>query len=170
MISTTTKSADDTQSLAAALVDAVDDRDLVVLAGEVGSGKTTFTQGFGRALGVAEPITSPTFILMRTYDGRIPLHHVDIYRIDYLQEVVDLGLLELLDEGGVALMEWGDMAAPVLPRDFLEVRLEIDEADDNVRHIRLRGAGPTWAMREKVVRECVAQWLTSDENEGEETL
>ena len=90
--------------------------------GTSGAGKTTFAQGFGAGLGVAEPITSPTFTLVRQYPlGRratpAPAHlllHADVYRLDHLHEVVDLGLGELVEDGGVALVEWGDAAEPVL--------------------------------------------------------
>jgi len=169
MIHFHTNSAEETKALAAGVAQAVQDRDFIVLAGEVGSGKTTFAQGFGKALGIEEQITSPTFVLMRTYQAPMKLHHADIYRIDYLQEVIDLGLLEILDEGGVALMEWGDMAAPVLPRDFLEVKFEIDEMNDDARRVRIRGVGATWALREKVLRDFVAEWIVEgDASEGEQ--
>jgi len=159
MILAATKSADDTQALAAALTEVVRPRDVVMLVGDVGAGKTTFTQGFGRALGVQEAITSPTFVLLRTYGGTMPLHHVDIYRVEHLQEVIDLGLLELLDEGGVALVEWGDLAEPVLPRDYLEVRLGVHPSDDDSRQVQVRGVGPDWSVREQLVGRAIAQWV-----------
>jgi tRNA threonylcarbamoyladenosine biosynthesis protein TsaE len=130
----------------------------MVLVGEIGAGKTTFAQGFGIGLGVDEPITSPTFVLLHSYDGRIPLHHVDIYRLDHLQEVIDIGLVELLDEGGVALVEWGDLASPVLPRDYLEIRLELAE-DDEARSIELRGVGSDWVEREGQLADHLRNWV-----------
>ncbi len=162
MITAHTKAAEDTKELAGALAGLVQPGDLILLSGDLGSGKTTFAQGFGAALGVTEPIVSPTFTLVRNYDGRIPLVHCDVYRLDRLQEVIDLGLAEQLDDGGVALIEWGDMAAPSLPADFLEVRLEFgdpeDAAADDERRISIRVVGPTWSPRQAAVAKAVGRW------------
>lgn len=162
MITAHTKSAEDTRDLARALSPYVRGGDVVLLAGDVGTGKTTFTQGFGDALGVTEPITSPTFILMRRYDGRLPLVHVDVYRLEHLQEVLDLGLAEMLDDGGVALIEWGDVVAPALPADFLEVRFEYGVGDDD-RHVQLRTVGPGWSARVRVLSAAVERWRDPEE-------
>ena len=157
MISARTKSAEDTRDLARALAPYVRGGDVVLLAGDVGTGKTTFTQGFGDGLGVTEPITSPTFILMRRYDGKLPLVHVDVYRLEHLQEVLDLGLAEMLDDGGVALIEWGDVVAPALPADFLEVRFEYGVGDDD-RDVQLRTVGPGWSARVRVLSAAIERW------------
>jgi tRNA threonylcarbamoyladenosine biosynthesis protein TsaE len=168
MISIKTKSADDTKDFAAALSQAMLKGDLVVLVGQIGAGKTTFAQGFGHGLGVSEPITSPTFVLMRSYEAPLALHHVDIYRLDHLQEVIEIGLLELLDEGGVALMEWGDLAAPVLPHDYLEITIELDDVPD-ARAITLAGVGSAWSSREEALKRFVGNWIVdradSEENQ-----
>jgi tRNA threonylcarbamoyladenosine biosynthesis protein TsaE len=101
--------------------------DIVLLAGDLGAGKTAFAQGFGAGLGVGEPITSPTFALVRQYScdhGAIrTLLHADVYRLDHLQEIVDLGLGELVEDGAVAVVEWGDVAEPVLGSGSLTVRI-----------------------------------------------
>jgi tRNA threonylcarbamoyladenosine biosynthesis protein TsaE len=152
-----TKAAEDTRELAGALAGLAKPGDLVLLAGDLGSGKTTFAQGFGAALGVTEPITSPTFNLVRIHEGRLTFVHGDVYRLDHLQEVIDLGLPELLDEGAVALIEWGDVAAPGLPADFLEVRLEFGEGDDE-RFMRLRTVGPEWAARQAAAVAALSRW------------
>jgi tRNA threonylcarbamoyladenosine biosynthesis protein TsaE len=157
VIAATTKSADDTRELAAQLATLARPSDVVLLSGDLGSGKTTFAQGFGRGLGVAEPIVSPTFTLVRSYAGRLPLVHCDVYRLDHLQEVIDLDLPELLDEGGVALVEWGDVIASTLAPDFLEVRLEFGEGDDE-RHFALRAVGPSWAARLAPARAALGRW------------
>ncbi|MBW3669739.1 MAG: tRNA (adenosine(37)-N6)-threonylcarbamoyltransferase complex ATPase subunit type 1 TsaE [Actinobacteria bacterium] len=157
MLSAATKSADDTRELAAQVATLAKPGDLILLAGDLGAGKTAFAQGFGRALGVDEPIVSPTFTLVRTYPGRMPMLHVDVYRLDHLQEVVDLGLAEMLDEGGVALIEWGDMAAPSLPADFLEVRIDYGNADDE-RRFDFRIVGPSWAPRHRALQTAVSRW------------
>lgn len=152
-----TKSADDTRELAGQVAGLAKPGDVVLLAGDLGSGKTAFAQGFGRALGIDEPIVSPTFTLVRQYPGRLPLVHVDVYRLDHLQEVVDLGLAELLDEGGVALIEWGDMAAPSLPADFLEIRIDYGEGDDD-RGFDFRVVGPSWSPRQRALHAALARW------------
>jgi tRNA threonylcarbamoyladenosine biosynthesis protein TsaE len=160
-----TKSAEDTKELASSLAALAKPGDLVLLAGDLGSGKTTFAQGFGAGLGVQEPIVSPTFTLVRTYQGRLPLVHCDVYRLDHLQEVIDLGLGEHLDDGAVALVEWGDVIAPSLPADFLEVRLdyaalEQAEADDD-RSLQLRVVGPTWSPRQVAIAAALSRWATA---------
>ncbi|MBV9936740.1 MAG: tRNA (adenosine(37)-N6)-threonylcarbamoyltransferase complex ATPase subunit type 1 TsaE [Actinobacteria bacterium] len=157
MIEATTKSADDTRELAAQIAGLAKPGDLLLLAGDMGAGKTTFTQGFGKALGVSEQVTSPTFTLVRNYEARIPLLHVDAYRLESLQEVIDLGLHELLDEGAVALIEWGDIIAPVLPTDFLEIRMEFGAADDD-RRLRLRCVGQPWAARMTLLGRALDRW------------
>jgi tRNA threonylcarbamoyladenosine biosynthesis protein TsaE len=158
LIVAATKSPDDTRELAAALARVVQPGDVLLLAGELGSGKTVFAQGFGRGLGVEEQVTSPTFTLLRTYEGRITLVHADVYRLDHLQEVVDLALPELLDEGGVALIEWGDVAAAALAPDFLEVCLEPGVGDDD-RVVTLRAVGARWSGRLRVLAVVLDRWL-----------
>lgn len=109
-----TRSAEETRRLAAALAAEARRGDVVVLAGPLGAGKTTFAQGFARGLGVKEPVTSPTFTLVRQYPCRLgQLLHADVYRLEHLAEVEDLGLGELVSDG-VALVEWGDVAQPAL--------------------------------------------------------
>ena len=157
MITVFTKSAEDTRELGAALSAVARPGDVVLLAGDLGAGKTTLVQGFARGLGVDEPVVSPTFILVRTYQGRLSLVHADAYRMDDLDEVTDLDLPELLDDGGVALVEWGDVIAPVLPADFLQVAIEFGEGDDD-RRIDVRVVGPTWASRGAALRAAVGRW------------
>jgi tRNA threonylcarbamoyladenosine biosynthesis protein TsaE len=113
----------------------------------MGAGKTAFAQGFGRALGVDEPITSPTFTLVHSYDGgRLPMHHADLYRLSTVHEVDDLGLLELVEGRGVLLVEWGDVVATTLG-DHLLVQLDVVDDDIEARHITLSGTGAAWAAR-----------------------
>ena len=157
-----TKSADDTREVGAALAGLAASGDMVLLAGDLGAGKTTFTQGFGRGLGVEDRVTSPTFTLVHQYrGGRVPLVHVDVYRIEQLQEVVDLALPELLDDGAVVLIEWGDVAAPVLGADFLEVRIEFGDGDDD-RRFRLRTVGPRWAPRAAALARACDSWRVDE--------
>jgi tRNA threonylcarbamoyladenosine biosynthesis protein TsaE len=153
-----TKSADDTRAFAAELAAVARPGDLILLAGDLGAGKTTFVQGFGRALRVEEPITSPTFVIVHTYEGSLPVVHVDAYRLEHLQELVDLGIGELFDERGVTLIEWGDAVVRALPPEFLEVRLELGD-DDDARIVRLHGSGATWAVRDDALRGALDRWV-----------
>ena len=153
-----TKSADHTRELAAALAPLLEPRDTILLAGDLGAGKTTFTQGLGRALGVEQPITSPTFTLMHQYPtATVPLVHADVYRVGRLHEIVDLGLGEMIDDGAIAVIEWGDLAAPTLPPDFLELRIGFGAGDDE-RTITLRPVGLRWAARLDAVERALEAW------------
>jgi tRNA threonylcarbamoyladenosine biosynthesis protein TsaE len=158
VIKAATTSVDDTRALAAEVAALAAPGDLIVLAGDLGAGKTAFAQGFARGLGVEEPVTSPAFILVHTYEGRLPLAHLDVYRLETMQELVDLGISELLDDGAVTLIEWGDAVAPGLPADFLEVRLEAGGGPDD-RLFSIRSVGPGWPPRARALKEAVAKWV-----------
>jgi tRNA threonylcarbamoyladenosine biosynthesis protein TsaE len=136
-----------TSAIAASLAGVARRGDLIVLAGEMGAGKTAFAKGFGEAIGVSEPITSPTYTLVHSYPaGRVTLHHADIYRLTSLHEVADLAFSELLESDGIVIVEWGDVVAGSLGEHVL-VRLEFDENDDDAREILITASGRTWAAR-----------------------
>ena len=136
-----------TRAIAAAIASLARTGDMIVLAGEMGAGKTAFAQGFGAALGVTEPMTSPTFTLVHSYDlGRVTLHHADIYRLSTRSELDDLALNELLENNGIMLVEWGDVVAQALGEHLL-VRLESMSDDDNSRDVTVSGSGKCWAGR-----------------------
>ncbi len=159
-----TTSAHDTRAFAAAFADLVRPGDVVLLSGEMGAGKTAFTQGLGSALGVSERITSPTFTIAQTYEGgRVRIHHLDVYRLEHLHEALDVGLAEMIDDGAVVVIEWGDAVVPVLPADFLEIRigfapLDDDPASGDVRTWQLRPVGTRWKARADGLRATLAQW------------
>ena len=135
-MSITTRKSGETEAIAAALGEMLRVGDLVVLVGDLGAGKTTFAKGVARGLGVTEPVTSPTFTIVQEYNGRVPIAHVDVYRLDRLQELHDLGFEEMLD-ARVVLVEWGDMIGPVLPGERLEVRLAMtDDPDERAKENR----------------------------------
>ena len=157
MIICLTKSVDDTRALAAEVAVLVQAGDLVVLGGDLGAGKTAFTQGLAQGLGVQDPVTSPAFVLVRSYVGRLPLTHIDVYRLDTIQEVVDLGIAEIVDAGGVTVVEWGDVVTPALPADFLDVRLEHAAAEDE-RSCIFDAVGPAWAPRMAALAKAVSRW------------
>jgi tRNA threonylcarbamoyladenosine biosynthesis protein TsaE len=136
-----------THSIAAALAGLSRSGDIILLGGEMGAGKTAFAQGFGKALGGTEPITSPTFTLVHSYDtGGPTLHHVDLYRLDQLAEVAELALGELAEFDGIVLVEWGDVVESTFG-EHLVVRLDLLDADLDARHITIIPTGPTWAKR-----------------------
>ena len=157
----TTDAVEATRRLAAAVAELARPGDVVVLAGDLGAGKTAFTQGFGAALGVDEPITSPTFTLVNRYEGRLVLHHLDVYRLGRLEEVVDLGLAEFLDEDGVVLVEWGDTIAPILPADALEIRIALGDGDDD-RRIEFTAVGDRWGVRSRALATALGPWLVTE--------
>lgn len=120
-------------------------RDVVLLSGPLGAGKTTFVKGVARELGVVERVTSPTFTMVRQHEahndqGIATLHHADVYRVNSLGEVMDLDLGELVEEDGVALIEWGELAASVFGRDVLTLDFVVDEHDEEMRRIEAGGA------------------------------
>src|SRR3546814_17800025 len=118
-----TDSVDATRELAAVVARHAAAGDVILLAGELGAGKTAFVQGFGAALGVDQPITSPTFTLAHQYEGKLVLHHRDVYRLERLAEIEDIGVSDRLDGGGVVLIEWGDAVAPAMPNAYPRIPL-----------------------------------------------
>jgi tRNA threonylcarbamoyladenosine biosynthesis protein TsaE len=142
-----TPSAEATRELAAAIGPLLGGGDVLVLAGDLGAGKTTFTQGLAVSLGVTAPVTSPTFTLVHEYTGRVPVVHIDVYRLEHLQEVHDLGFDELVGGDAIAVVEWGDVLGPLLPPDRLHVAFEYASDDENTRVVSLTPHGVTWATR-----------------------
>lgn len=167
-------SLDATHAIAAALAGVSRAGDVIVLAGEMGAGKTAFAQGFGRAIGVVEPMTSPTFTLVRSYDSpMVTLHHADVYRLEQYAEVADLALAELAEFDGIVLIEWGDVVSAVLG-DHLEVRLIVpaisaagDPSDGDEtgapdeRHVYITASGRQWAARWPVLARSLTGWTAA---------
>jgi tRNA threonylcarbamoyladenosine biosynthesis protein TsaE len=156
-IEATTGSPDETRALAGALAALCRSGDVVLLVGDLGAGKTVFAQGFAAALGVAGPVTSPTFALVRHYRcgperAVSTLIHADVYRTGSVAEVADLALAELVEEDAVALVEWGDLAAPALGETALEVTLLVPDAvaGPDSRAVSLVGRGG-WSERRREV-------------------
>jgi tRNA threonylcarbamoyladenosine biosynthesis protein TsaE len=141
-----TRSTDETLELARAVGELLRPGDVVSLVGELGAGKTVFARGVARALGVTELVVSPTFTIVREYEGRVPLVHVDVYRIDAVQELHDLGFEEVVRDDAVTVVEWGDMIDGLLPGDRLDVRLTPGAADDE-RVVEIEGHGRSWSAR-----------------------
>ena len=120
----TTTTPEATAAVGEALGRTLGPSDVVALYGELGAGKTCFVQGLVRGLGVVGHATSPTFVMVNEYRGRLPVHHVDAYRTTSLTELMDLGMLDLLGGDGVTLVEWADKAEPLLPERAVRVRIE----------------------------------------------
>ena len=144
----TSRSVDDTHAAAAAVAALVGPGDVILLDGDLGAGKTTFTQGLARALGVTEPVTSPTFTLVHTYRTArgFDLYHVDVYRLESQREMDDLALPELLDQDAVAVVEWGKRAAAALPPVTLEIRLALTDTEGE-RQLAFHTDRTDWSER-----------------------
>jgi tRNA threonylcarbamoyladenosine biosynthesis protein TsaE len=152
-----TTTADDTRDLGAALAPCLRPHDVVVLTGELGAGKTTLVQGIACGLGASEHVASPTFTLVREYtSGRVPLAHVDLYRLEREQDVLDLALDELEDGERVLLVEWGEPVAELLADERLRIELTADA--DDVRRIVVTTIGPSWEARADAVERAIAPW------------
>lgn len=163
MITCRSQSVIETAEIAAAVASVVRPRDIIILAGEMGAGKTAFTVGFTEALGVSEAdaVSSPTFTLVHSYtSGKFPVVHADLYRLTTLGEVVDLGLREQADLGAVVLVEWGDVASEILG-DSLSIRLEHDDENDDARTIVFSVVGHGWDTRWERLRHALQKWTTS---------
>jgi tRNA threonylcarbamoyladenosine biosynthesis protein TsaE len=154
----------ETRRVAAAIAGALRPGDVVSLTGELGAGKTCFVQGAAAALGVTEPVTSPSFLLRRDYCGRVPVIHVDVYRLETLQEVVDLGYADVVDSDSIAFIEWGDAMSQLLPPDHLEVELRLGELDEDVdgpeeeRFLTVHPHGDGWRRRLVDLSAALGPW------------
>jgi tRNA threonylcarbamoyladenosine biosynthesis protein TsaE len=132
-----------TRALATELAAAARPGDLISLIGELGTGKTQFAKGFGVGLGITDTIVSPSFVLMAEYCGRLPLFHIDLYRLADAAEALAGGLIDERQAEGVTLIEWAERLAEAMPAERLEVL--IDGTADDPRRITLRAGGAEYA-------------------------
>jgi tRNA threonylcarbamoyladenosine biosynthesis protein TsaE len=131
MASIISHSPQETQELGRQLAASLRRGDVLALAGDLGAGKTQFTKGLAAGLGVESDVTSPTFTLVHEYDGgRLPLIHIDLYRLDDEQEVLGIGLDDYLESDGVTLIEWADKFEALMPRGARWVRFQILDGDE----------------------------------------
>jgi tRNA threonylcarbamoyladenosine biosynthesis protein TsaE len=130
-----------------------------------------FVQGVAAALGVEKRVTSPTFTIVHEYDGRYPIIHLDIYRLDSYQEVLDLGFEEFLDPSSVVLIEWGEAIGPLLPRRFLEIEIRQPEEDEDetTRSVWFRPRGIEWISKLQTMAdtaEALLDAMSPEESKG----
>jgi tRNA threonylcarbamoyladenosine biosynthesis protein TsaE len=156
-----TATADDTRAAGRALAPLLRPGDALALTGELGAGKTTFVQGVSAGLGFEGHVVSPTFTLVREYQGRLRIHHVDVYRLERVQDVLDLGLDEATAEGGVLLVEWGDAVEGLLPPEHLVVTLAT-AGEDEARAIVFEGIGASWRLRWEQLEGALEPWGASE--------
>lgn len=135
-----TASAEMTRQVAAELAQDLSDGDVILLSGDLGAGKTQFAQGIAKGLGIAEPVTSPTFNIMFEYaSGRIPLYHFDLYRLEGAQQLEDIDFYALVDDStpGIALIEWADLFPDEMPEGAWRIEIHKDAADPSARIIEI---------------------------------
>ncbi len=133
------RSADHTRRLGEYLGKLAEAGDVFLLVGELGSGKTCLAQGVARGLGVQQYVSSPSFVLIREHQGRLPFYHVDFYRLDRVEEIADLGLDDYLCGKGVCVIEWADKGMAVLPEEHLLVTMEHVSGDERAITVEPHG-------------------------------
>lgn len=137
----TSGSTEETKALGAELAKLLGPGDNLALTGTLGSGKTTFTKGLARGLGVSKPeyVNSPSFVLMKEYRGNTPLYHFDLYRLDRLEDIEYIGISEYLNSDGVAVIEWADKMRILLPAEYLEIFIKIRTEEEREFVLKAHG-------------------------------
>ncbi|MEA5056283.1 tRNA threonylcarbamoyladenosine biosynthesis protein TsaE [bioreactor metagenome] len=131
-----TFSSEETEAIGEKMGQATKPAQIYSLDGDLGVGKTVFTKGFARGLGVTEHVTSPTFTIINEYLGRIPLYHFDVYRISSEEEMDDIGYEDYFYGHGVSLVEWATLIPNLIPKDAIHITIEKDfEKGDDYRRI-----------------------------------
>jgi tRNA threonylcarbamoyladenosine biosynthesis protein TsaE len=149
----TTHGAAETQALAAHLGAQLQAGDVLWLSGDLGAGKTTFTQGLGRGLQIAAPINSPTFVLMREYHGRLLLYHIDLYRLDAARDIDNLGLRDYLEGDGVCVLEWAERFDAHETQAGLHLHIEILAAHSRAFHCAAVGTRAEQLLRQVISKQ-----------------
>lgn len=133
----TTHSSKETRLLAGKLLSELKGKHVFALHGELGSGKTCFTKGLADALGVVEPVTSPTFTIINEHHGNLTLFHADLYRLSSVEEALEIGLDTHMESDGITAVEWAERAAELMPPDAVHVYFE-SSPDEDTRIITVR--------------------------------
>ncbi|MBE9536315.1 MAG: tRNA (adenosine(37)-N6)-threonylcarbamoyltransferase complex ATPase subunit type 1 TsaE [Proteobacteria bacterium] len=145
-------SVEKTNSLGRELGSVVRAGDMIALSGELGAGKTTFVKALATGLGISEDdVSSPSYTLLNEYDGRIPMYHFDLYRLEGADDVDDLGFDEYMDGDGLAVVEWADVAPQILPSEYLEIKIMIKGKES--RNLELKGIGERYVKLVEHLRE-----------------
>lgn len=148
-----------TEAFGATLSGALRPGDVVVLAGDLGAGKTTLTRGIVRGLGLADRVTSPTFALVHHYDdGPVAVVHVDAWRLDGAAALEDLGVEDVLDGAVITVVEWGERVSSALPAERCTIELHLGASNDE-RVVEITPAGRTWQARRDAVERAAATSL-----------
>lgn len=139
MMEIITRSPEETYELGVKIGRELKPGDIVVLNGDLGAGKTHLTKGIAEGLGVSDYITSPTFTIVNEYSGRIPMYHFDVYRIEDIYEMYEIGFEEYIYGNGASIIEWGDMIRELLPEEVIDIR--ISKLHDDERKINIDDMG-----------------------------
>lgn len=139
------KSTEQTEEIAGAFAKELKENDVIAMYGDLGAGKTAFVRGIAKALGVSEYVTSPTFVILNEYDGKLPLYHFDMYRLEDADEdsLMDVGFFECLYSGGICVMEWSEYIENYLPDKYYKVSITLGKSgeDEPERVIKIERMG-----------------------------
>lgn len=141
-----THSTEDTMKIATKLASLLHPGDVITLEGDLGAGKTTFTKGIAKGLGVKRMVTSPTFTIVKEYEGTLPLYHMDVYRLEDSDE--DIGFLEYFNGQGITVIEWAQFIEEYLPSERLDV--VITYKNEHIRHLHFKPSGDHY---EQIIKE-----------------
>ena len=153
-----TESPEETQALGKKIGKTLQQGDVIALIGDLGTGKTCLTQGIARGAGIApdEIVSSPSYILINEYNGKVPIYHIDLYRLENTEEIAELGLSEYIEGNGICVIEWAERMADALPDTCIKIHITLAEADvsqgsdegsdlisqsfkdENIRHIEIQ--------------------------------
>ena len=153
------QSPEQTQLLGSYLGELAQKADVILLVGDLGTGKTCLVQGIAHGLAIKEYAFSPTFVILREYHGRLPLYHIDFYRLDHVEEIADLGLEEYFYGDGVCVVEWAEKGLKVVPRDNLLITLHYIPAYHTGRSICLKPQGKRYYELIEQLKKEKELWL-----------